>query len=78
MDTFVFVEKQPLVSRAMGSGLSALGPRFDPAMAPYQVQLSRASMEFEAGRLLAAYRSRHPAVQVFVEDKNLIVYRIPG
>jgi hypothetical protein len=78
MDTFVFVEKQPLVSRAMGSSLSALGPRFDPAMAPYQVQLSRASMEFEAGRLLAAYRSRHPDVQVFVEDKDLIVYRIPG
>jgi len=47
-------------------------------MAPYQVRLSRASMEFEAGRLLAAYRSRHPDVQVFVEDKNLIVYRIPS
>lgn len=77
-DTFVFVEKQPLVSQATGTGLWALGPRFDPAMAPYQVRLSRASMEFEAGRLLAAYRSHHPGVRVFVEDKNLIVYRIPS
>jgi hypothetical protein len=77
-DTFLFVEKEPLVSRAVASGLSALGPRFDPAMVPYQVRLSRASIEFEAGRLLAAYRSRHPEVKVFVEDTNLVVYRIPS
>jgi hypothetical protein len=77
-DTFVFVEKRPLVSRAVGSGLSALGPRFDPAMAPYQLRLSRVSIEFEAASLMAAYRSRHPEVRVFVEDQNLVVYRIPS
>jgi hypothetical protein len=33
-------------------------------------------LEFEAGRLLAAYRARHSDVQVFVEDENVIVYRI--
>jgi hypothetical protein len=77
-DTFVFVEKRPLVSRAVGSSLSALGPRFDPAMAPYQLGLSRASMEFQAGRLMAAYRSCHLEVLVFFEDKDLIVYRVPS
>ena len=77
-DTFVFVEKRPLVSRAVGSSLAALGPRFDPAMAPYQLRLSRVSMEFEAASLMAAYRSGHPEVRVFVEDQNLVVYRIPG
>ena len=76
--TFVFVEKQPLASRAMASGLLALGPRFDPAMAPYQLRLSRASLQFQAGRLLAAYRTHHPEVEVYLEDRNLVVYRIPG
>jgi hypothetical protein len=77
-DTFVFVEKRPLLSRTVGSALSALGPRFDPAMAPYQLRLSRASIEFEAGHLMAAYRSCHPDVWVFFEDKDLIVYQIPS
>jgi hypothetical protein len=77
-DTFVFVEKRPLVSRTVGSSLSALGPRFDPAMAPYLLRLSRGSMEFEAGRLMAVYRSGHPDVRVFFEDKDLIVYQIPS
>jgi hypothetical protein len=77
-DTFVFVEKRPLVSRTVGSSLSALGSRFDPAMVPYQLRLSRASMEFEAGRLMAAYRSYHLDVRVFFEDDDLIVYQIPS
>jgi hypothetical protein len=77
-DTFVFVEKRPLMSRAVGSSLSALGPRFDPAMAPYQLRLSRVSMEFEAASLMVAYRSRHPEVRVFVEDQNFVVYLIPS
>jgi hypothetical protein len=47
-------------------------------MAPYQLRLSRASMEFEAGRLMAAYRSCHPDVRIFFEDKDLIVYQIPS
>ena len=76
MDTFVFVEKRPLVSRALGLSLAELGTRFEPAIAPYQLRLSRASLEFEAGRLLAAYRARHSDVQVFVEDENVVVYRI--
>jgi len=76
MDTFVFVEKRPLVSRALGLSLAELGTRFEPAIAPYQLRLSRASLEFEAGRLLAAYRARHSDVQVFIEDENVIVYRI--
>ena len=77
-DTFVFVEKRPLVSRAVGSSLPALGPRFDPAMVPYQLRLSRVSMGFEAASLMAAYRSRDPEVRAFVKDQNLVVYRIPG
>jgi hypothetical protein len=47
-------------------------------MVPYQLRLSRASMEFEAGRLMAAYRSCHPDVLVFFEDKDFIVYRVPS
>ena len=76
VDTFVFVEKRPLVSRALGLNLAELGTRFEPAIAPYQLRLSRASLEFQAGRLLAAYSARHSDVQVFIEDENVIVYRI--
>ena len=78
VDTFVFVEKQPLTSRAMASGLSELGPHFDPPMAPYQLRLNRASLQFQAARLLAAYRATHSGTEVFLEDQHLIVYRIRG
>jgi len=77
-DTFVFVEKEPLTSRSMASGLSELGPRFDPPMAPYLLRLNRASMQFQAARLLAAYRATHRGTEVFLEDQQLIVYRIRG
>jgi len=75
-DTFVFVEKQPLTSVRMASDLSELGPRFDPPIVPYQLRLNRASLQFQAGRMMAAYRATHRDVQVFLDDPVLIVYRI--
>jgi hypothetical protein len=77
-ETFVFVEKQPLASQAMASGLSGLGTHFDAPMAPYLLRLNRASMQFRAARLLAAYQATHRNTEVYLEDENLIVYRIRG
>jgi hypothetical protein len=75
-ETFVFVEKQPLMSRGMASGLSGLGSHFDPPTAPYLLRLNRASMQFRAARLMAAYTATHRNGDVFFEDQHVIVYRI--
>lgn len=42
----------------------------------YSTSTGRASMEFDAARLMAAYASAHTDSSVYYEDADLIIYRI--
>ena len=68
---FVFVEKrvlnQPAFSFVHDAGAT---PYY------YNTQLGRASLEFRAARLMAAYTGAHRDATVYYEDDDLIVYRI--
>ena len=66
---FVFVEKRPLpqVAKLVLPG-SPRGSFF------YSTSSGRASLEFQAARLMAAYSSSHSNIRVFFEDKDLIIY----
>lgn len=67
---FVFVEKQVLAQPAFSFA-------HDAGSAPYYytTRLGRASLQFRAARLMAAYTTSHEA-SVYYEDDDLIVYRI--
>ena len=75
-DTFVFVEKQPLRTSGMRLNMFAGDSHFNPALVSYETRVGRESLEFRAGRLLAAYASTHPDLEIFMEDEKLFVYRI--
>jgi hypothetical protein len=68
---FVFVEKQVLDQPAFSFAR-------DAGTAPYYytTRLGRASLEFRAARLMAAYQGSHRNVAIYYEDDDLIVYRI--
>ena len=68
---FVFVEKRVLDQPAFSFA-------HDPGAAPYyyNTRLGRASLEFRAARLMAAYTAAHRNVATYYEDEDLIVYRV--
>lgn len=68
---FVFVEKRPLAQVARSTHPGSSGSSFF-----YSTKSGRASLEFQAARVMAAYSSSHSNVGVFFEDDDLIVYRI--
>lgn len=72
---FVFVEKAPLLSPETQFSLRAFQQDMDSGIAAYHLRSGRASLQFRAGRLMAAY-SRHHRTAVFFEDENLIVFEI--
>ena len=75
-DIFVFVEKVPLgVQDGAGGRLSSMQD-LDIAILTYQSTLGRAAVEFQAGRLMAAYATAHPTTSIFYEDDHFLVYRV--
>jgi len=68
---FVFVEKRPLPQVAKLALPGTPGRSFF-----YSTSSGRASMEFQAARLMAAYSSSHSNAKVFFEDQDLIIYCI--
>jgi hypothetical protein len=75
-EIFVFVEKIPLAGSAGSDGHLRLMPDLDRSVLAYQSSLGRAAVEFQAGRLMAAYAATHPKTVIFFEDEQLIVYRV--
>jgi hypothetical protein len=75
VDTFIFVEKEPLVTDQLSLGLQYLRQPFDPVVASYHLRLNRASLHFRAARLISAYRQTH-SVETFYEDPRFAVFRI--
>jgi hypothetical protein len=74
-NTFLFLEKKPLASPQLSLTLPSLGQAFDPTIAPYHLRLSRASLQFRAARLIAAYIASH-TVEIYHEDDELVVFRL--
>jgi hypothetical protein len=75
---FFFVERQPLQPIA-GSG--RLRPSIRVASTPaanYATSMERASLEFQAGLLLANYGKHHSDLEKIYDDGNLLVFRAPG
>lgn len=70
-DIFVFVEKRPLSQVAKLALPGSPGSSFF-----YSTSSGRASLEFQAARLMAAYSSSHSNARVFFEDADLIIYCI--
>ncbi len=68
---FVFVEKRPLPVSAM-----AVTSKGDEAAYNYGTKSGRASIEYLAAELMAAYVRSHKNVSVFGEDDDLVVYHI--
>ncbi len=78
-DVFVFVEKIPLGGGpGAGTGNPLLGTQLDPGVIAYNTPQARQSLEFQAGRLMAAYNSSHQGTSVYYEDDNLVVYHVTG
>ncbi len=76
-DVFVFIEKQPLNgSGAIRAPRMDLTQTLDRAVLSYGTALGRASVEFQAAALLAAYMPRHADVSTYYEDEQLVIYRI--
>jgi hypothetical protein len=75
-DVFVFVEKIPLLSLLPYRPQANLTGDLDPSVTAYGTSLGRASIQFQAARLMASYASSHKDVSVFYEDGNLLVYRV--
>jgi hypothetical protein len=48
----------------------------DPAVAVYGAPLGRASMQFKAARLMAAYLEYHDDLRIYYEDETLVVYQV--
>jgi hypothetical protein len=68
---FVFVEKRPLAQKARIALPGSPGSAFF-----YSTKSGRASLEFQAARLMAAYSSSHSNSRVFFENEDLIIYCI--
>jgi hypothetical protein len=63
------------VTRQVSLSLPALGAAFDPGIAAYHLRSNRASLQFQAARLIAAYGRSH-RVNVFYEDDQIVIIRI--
>jgi hypothetical protein len=75
-DIFVFVEKVPLQIPTSVRGRLSSMKELDISVLTYQSLLGRAAVEFQAGRLMAAYAASHPAAAIFHEDSQLLVYHV--
>lgn len=68
---FVFVEK-----RVLDQPMFSFSQNGDRASYYYGTRLGRASLEFRAARLMAAYRASHRDTSIYYEDDDIVVYRI--
>jgi hypothetical protein len=70
-DVFVFVEKEPLRQTAQGAAMAA-----DEYSYEYYTQVGRTTLEFQAGRLMAAYSATHSDASVYYQDEHVVIYRV--
>lgn len=70
-NVFVFVEKRPLERAAFQSAGDGREASYY-----YDTKMGRASLEFQAARLMAAYARNHRDATVYHEDEELLVYRV--
>jgi hypothetical protein len=79
-DLFFFVETEPLSRReADGSAYlrsASLAQSMDPSIFGYEIPLGRASVQFAAASIVAAYARGHRDLSVYYKDGRLVVYRI--
>ncbi|MEP6537174.1 MAG: hypothetical protein ABJF23_17710, partial [Bryobacteraceae bacterium] len=80
-DVFFFIENEPL---SPGGSVLTLGARagldltrsYEAAFIAYTTPLGRASLEYRAGELLAAYASTHDDLETLHSDGRLAVYHV--
>ncbi|MFN7923770.1 MAG: hypothetical protein U0Q16_26955 [Bryobacteraceae bacterium] len=70
-NVFVFVEKRPLERAAFQSAQDGREASYY-----YDTRMGRASLEFQAARLMAAYSRSHRDASVYYEDDDLVVFRV--
>lgn len=70
-DLFIFIEKEPLRQAARGAANAS-----DEYSYQYFTQAGRATLEFQAARLMAAYRAAHANASLYYEDPRIAVYRV--
>jgi hypothetical protein len=75
-DVFIFVEKVPLAAGISSAAALQMLEELDVSILAYNTAQARQSLEFTAGRLMAAYRKSHPETKTFYEDHSLIVYHV--
>ena len=75
-DVFIFVERKPLRPTAVAT----IAPDVVGASTatPNQSSVQRASLQFKAARLLAAYQKTHNDLKVVHDTDSLTVYHLPG
>jgi len=79
-DVFFFVEKRPLWLSTDQERLrpAVAGRTFDPVSPSYDLPLGRATLEFEAAALMAAYAQSHADLQIVYTDERITIYHAPG
>jgi hypothetical protein len=75
-DVFVFVEKQPLCEAEPVTRGAPWNPAVRRGPAGCRVGPARASLEFDAAEMTAAYSRHRRNVSVFQDDEHLTVYHI--
>jgi hypothetical protein len=75
-DVFVFVEKQPLCEAEPVTRGAPWNPAVRRGPAGCRVDPARASLEFDAAEMIAAYSRHRRNVSVFQDDEHLTVYHI--
>lgn len=66
-DVFFFIEKRPLDAPPSADSM-------DPTVLAYHTAPGRASLEFQAAALIAAYARSHSDLRTYYEDDQLVIY----
>jgi hypothetical protein len=80
-DVFFFVERRPIVGVSAGAVRKPVW-RYSPAESAdwaaflYTDPIGRNSLEYRAGRLLAAYALHHKDISLFYEDDDILVFHL--
>jgi hypothetical protein len=82
LNVFIFVERRPLPVGAYPGrpGIWRYAPTESREWSSYLYgdPVGRASLEYRAADLVAAYAQSHKGVSVFYEDEDLVVYKLSG